>query len=140
MSPEDGSDIMLDGPIATTNDLWLQILSMSVTNGTANLVIHPPWNVTNGVYDLLYCTNLAPPISWQWVLRTDPGQTNLTVFNAADAQGFYRLGVPTSSAGTNFWLAFPSMYVYFSLDLSLYISSSVAATGTVSIPGLGLTS
>lgn len=138
MSPEDCSDITLDGPIATTNDLWLQILSMSVTNGTANLVIHPPWNVTNGVYELLYCTNLAPPVSWQWLLRTDPGQTNLIVSNAAPAQGFYRLGVPIGSAGTNFWLAFPSMYVYDSLDLSLYISSSVAATGTVSIPGLGL--
>jgi hypothetical protein len=39
----------------TTNDLWLQMVC--VTNQTANLIIHPPWNVTNGVYDLWYCTN-----------------------------------------------------------------------------------
>ena len=133
----------LYGPIPTTNDLWLEILSMSVTNGTANLVIHPPWNVTNGVYDLLYCTNLAPPISWHWMLRTDPGQRNLTVFNAAPAQGFYRLGPPddlvaTSSLGTNFWVAFPLMY-FAGGKMSLYISSPVGAIGSVTIPGLGIT-
>jgi len=143
MSPEDGSDITLDGPIATTNDLWLEILSMSVTNGTANLVIHPPWNVTNGVYDLLYCTDLAPPVSWQRLLRTDPGQTNLIVSDAANAQGFYRLGPPndlvaTSSLGTNFWVAFPLMYDAGG-EMSLYISSPVGATGSVTIPGLGIT-
>jgi hypothetical protein len=143
MSQEDGSDTTLDGPIATTNDLWLEILSMPITNGTANLVIHPPWNVSNGVYDLLYCTNLAPPISWHWVLRTDPGQTNLTVLNAVDAQGFYRLGPPddlvaTSSLGTNFWVAFPLMYDAAG-KMSLYISSPVGATGSVTIPGLGIT-
>ena len=70
----------------------------------------------NGVYDLLYCTNLAPPISWQWLLRTDPGQTNLTV-QRRRSQGFYRLGPPndlaaTDSLGTNFWLAFPNMVPY----------------------------
>jgi hypothetical protein len=93
------------------------------------------------VYDLLYCTNLAPPISWQWLLRTDPGQTNLTAPNAAIAQGFYRLGPPndlvaTSSLGTNFWLGFFDTYPY-GLSLSLRISSPVAFTGTVSIAGLG---
>jgi len=76
------------GPLHGTNDLWLEILSMSVSNATASLVIHPPWNVTNGVYDLLYCTNLAPPILWQWLLRTEPGQMNLTVANVAIPQGF----------------------------------------------------
>lgn len=130
--------ITSNGKTYGTNDLWLEILSMSVTNSTANLVIHPSWNVTNGVYDLLYCTSLAPPISWQWVLHTDPEQTNLTVFNAADAQGFYRLGVPDSSAGTSFWVAFFSV-VNNGGDLSLYISSAVGATGTVTIPGLGIT-
>jgi hypothetical protein len=143
MLPEDCSDIMFGGLIATTNDLWLQILSMSVTNGTANLVIHPPWNVTNGVYDLLYCTNLAPPGSWQWLLRTDPGQTNLTAPNAANTQGFYRLGPPNDlvangSLGTNFWVAFPLMYNALG-KISLYVSSPVGASGSVTIPGLGIT-
>ena len=118
----------------TTNDLWLQIIT--VTNGTATLAIHLPWNQTNGVYDLLYCTNLSPPISWQWLLRTEPGQTNLVVSNAVDAQGFYRLGSPNDliendSLGTNFWFAFPDLYYEFDNNLSLYISSPVAAAGTV---------
>ena len=131
------SGITSNGPRFTTNDLWLQILSMSVTNATAHLLIHPPWNVTNGVYDLLYCTNLAPPISWQWLLRTEPGQTNLTA-PAANAQGFYRLGPPNDSLGTDFWVAFFSV-VNNGSDLALYISSPVGATGTVTIPGLGIT-
>jgi hypothetical protein len=136
--------IVFNGKIAGTNDLWLEILSMSLSNATAHLVIHPPWNVTNGLYDLLYCTNLAPPISWQWLLRTDPGQTNLPAVSAPSPQGFYRLGLPndltaTSSLGTNFWLAFFNMYPSYGPNLSLYISSPVGAAGTVTIPGLGIT-
>ena len=125
--------------VFTTNDLWLQIIA--VTNHTASLVIHPPWNVTNEVYDLLYCTNLVPPIAWQWLLRSDPGQTNLIVPNATDAQGFYRLGPPNDltandSLGTNFWVAFCGLYENNNNKLSLSISSPVGATGTVITPGL----
>ena len=140
----DGGGMTFNGKTPGTNDLWLEILAMSLLNQTASLVIHPPWNVTNGVYDLLYCTNLAPPISWQWLLRTDPGQTDLTAPNAAIAQGFYRLGprndlVATSTLGTNFWLAFFHMYPFDGPNLSLYISSPVGATGTVTVPGFGIT-
>jgi hypothetical protein len=142
----DGGGMTFNGKTPGTNDLWLEILAMSLLNQTASLVIHPPWNVTNGVYDLLYCTNLAPPISWQWLLRTDPGQTDLTAPNAAIAQGFYRLGPPndlvaTSSLGTNFWLAFFYMYPYPDSvpNLSLYISSPVGAAGTVTVPAFGIT-
>ena len=96
-------------PNYTTNDLWLELLA--VTNSTAALAIHPAWNAPNDVYDLLYTTDIAPPSAWQRLLRTEPGQTNLTVANAADAQGFYRLGPPNdlaanSSLGTNFWGTF----------------------------------
>ncbi len=118
---------------------------VSVTNETASMVIHPPWNVTNGVYDLLYCTNLDAPISWQWLLRSDPGQTILTAGNATDGQGFYRLSSPNDlmandSLGTNFWVAFYQMdSTDGSNKLSFYISSPVGATGTVIIPGLGFT-
>ena len=150
--PDDGGDTNDEGGftnnfqahIYTTNDLWLQIIAC--TNHTASLVIHPPWNVTNGVYDLHYCTNLDAPIAWQWLLRTEPGQTNLVVANATDAQGFYRLGPPNDlplandSLGTNFWVAFFNMYNPASAnDFSLYISSPVGATGTVTIPGFGIT-
>jgi hypothetical protein len=131
-----GGGPTFNGRTPGTNDLWLQILSVS--NSTARLVIHPPWNVNNGIYELLYCTNLAPPISWQWLLRTAPGQTNLMVFNASDPQGFYRLEVPTDSTGTDYWLAFPLMYDAAG-DMSLYISSPVGAMGSVTIPGLGIT-
>ena len=124
----------------TTNDLWLQITGE--TNSTAFLVIHPPWNVTNGVYDLLYCTNLAPAIQWQWLLRTDPGQTNLIVNNATDAEGFYRLGplndlIANDSLGTNFWVAFMYLDQENSSYFSLYISSPMGVTGTVTIPPTG---
>jgi hypothetical protein len=104
MNPADGGDDTNDDgdtnsyaganfspmPI-TTNDLWLQLVC--ITNQTASLIIHPPWNVTNGICDLWYCTNLTAPISWQWLLRSDPGQTNLIVPNATDAHGFYRLSL-----------------------------------------------
>src|SRR5664280_672581 len=143
-----GFDEELDSPgtfspmlaVYDTNALWLEIIA--VTNHTASLVIHPPWNVTNEVYDLLYCTNLAPPSSWPWLLRSGPGQTNLTVANATDAQGFYRLGPPNDltandSLGTNFWLAFFHMDTLDGTpNLSLYISSPVGATGTVTTLGV----
>lgn len=127
--------------VFTTNQLWLQMIT--VTNSTASMVIHPPWNVTNGVYDLYYSTNVILPFaSWQWLLRTDAGQTNLIVPNATDADGFYRLGPPddltaNDSEGTNFWLAFCGLP--YGGNLSLSISSPVGATGTVTIPGLGIT-
>ena len=150
LNPGDGGDtngggytVNFQAHIYTSNDLWLQIVT--VTNQTASLIIHPPWDFTNGTYDLLYCTNLSPPISWQWLLRTDPGQTNLIVPNATDVQGFYRLGPPNDlmandSLGTNFWVMFYNLYDPSGAnDLSLYISSPMGATGTVTIPELGIT-
>jgi hypothetical protein len=81
--------------VFTTNDLWMQV---QMANTTGSLVIHPPWNVTNGVYDLFYTTNLAPS-AWQWLLRCVPGQTNLTVTGLADPQGFFILGLTNDADG-----------------------------------------
>ena len=125
----------------TSNQLYLEIIT--ITNDTAALTIHPPWYARNGVYDLGYCTDLTPTIDWQWVLRTEPGQTDLVVTNATDEQGFYGLRPlddlpPDDSLGTNFWLAFYTTSDGFS-DLSLYISSQVGATGRVTIPGFAIT-
>jgi hypothetical protein len=58
------SSMGADGPqmsqrVFGTNDLWLEITSW--TNSTANLTIHPPWNVTNGVWGLYFKPNLAVP-------------------------------------------------------------------------------
>jgi hypothetical protein len=124
----------------TTNDLWLEIISE--TNGTAHLVIHPPWNVTDGVWGLYFATNLALPFTnWTWLMNNEPGQTNLTATNLPTAQGFFRLGpvndlLAVSSLGTNFWLAFCNLDYGGLGDLSLYISSPVGATGTVIAPGV----
>ncbi|HVU07403.1 MAG TPA: IgGFc-binding protein [Verrucomicrobiae bacterium] len=43
------------------------------------------------------------------------------------------------SMGTDFWLAFFDMDDGYDYNLSLYISSQSGATGTVTIPGLGIT-
>ena len=125
--------------IPTTNDLWLEMIA--VTNGAVALTIHPPWDEINGVHDLYYTT--SPPISWQWLLRSQAGQTNLVVNNATNAQGFYRLAAAddlaaTDSLGTNFWMMFPSMVVEHPAYPSLYISSPVGATGAVVFPGVSV--
>jgi hypothetical protein len=126
----------------TTNDLWLQIIA--VTNGTANLVIHPPEDMMNGVYDLQYSTNLTLPETWQWLLRSNPRETNLMVSNATDAQGFYRLsapndGIANDSLGTNFWIAFNTVEDQNLGVPSVCVSSAVETSGTLTIPGLGFT-
>ena len=141
-----GSVPLIPRPVYTTNDLWLEITGKN--NQTAFLTIHPSWNIIKEVYDLYYTTNLSAPESWSWVLRSQAGQTNLTVNNATDEQGFYRLGplndpIGNDSLGTNFWLAFLYMGPYgdssAECHLWLYISSPAGASGTVAIPGLGIT-
>jgi hypothetical protein len=125
-------------PQYTSNDLYLKILG--VTSNVASLEIHEPPGVTAGVYDLLFRTNPQPPETWHWVLRTDPGQTNLAVSNAFGSEGFYALGKPNDfvandSLGTNFWLAFPTAVSTDGDNLfSLYISSPVTTTGIVTVP------
>lgn len=90
----------------STNDLWLEIIQM--TNTTADLVIHPPWNVTNSVYDLYFRTNLnlnpTSPFSLQWsrIERPTPGQTNLVVTHLLSDQGFFRLGPLTNAIRPGF--------------------------------------
>lgn len=121
-----------------TNLLWLQMIT--VTNQAASMVIHPPWKLTNEVYDLLYSTNFASH-SWQWLLRSFPRQTNVIAPNASGARGFYKLGSPNDlaandSLGTNFWVAFYSVYSDGNNLLSLAISSPLGATGTVVTPGM----
>lgn len=82
-----------------TNDLWLEIISM--TNEVGAFVIHSP--ETNAVYDLFMTTNLASNVpglnltNWAWLYRTAPGETNLTIANLRAAQGFFRLGTMTDS-------------------------------------------
>jgi hypothetical protein len=82
-----------------SNDLWLEMVSGSVTNGMADLIIHNPQDLTNNpVWDIFATTNLNVEWSglngtnWTWVYRTDPGETNVTVSAFSDLQCYYRLG------------------------------------------------
>ncbi len=128
-------------PMYLPDDLYLT--NFALANGTtAEFVIHQPSNITatNGMWDVFYTTNLAPPISWQWVLTNAPGLTTLYVTNATNAQGFYTIGFP--SAGTDFWLAFMNTEQEGRGSYMLYISSQVATSGTVcnpSVQGTGFT-
>ena len=83
-----------NGPIFGTNDLWLEITGKS--DDVASFVIHPPWNVTDGVYGLYFKTNLAIPYDWTWLLACASGQTNLVASNLPPAQAFFMLGDPTA--------------------------------------------
>ncbi|MCX5682084.1 MAG: hypothetical protein NT049_00130, partial [Planctomycetota bacterium] len=58
----------------------------------------PPWNVTNGVYDLFSTTNLVPSW-WNWVLRCAPGQTNITLTNMPLPMEFFILGLTNDTDG-----------------------------------------
>ena len=126
-------------PAYSPGDLYLT--NFAVNGPTNYLAIHWPTNVTDGL-NLFYTTNLSPPISWHWLMATPPGQTNLTVTNATDPQRFYVLGKTNSSAGTDFWVAFMGTIAGQGATCTLYISSQVASTGTVSNPygGLAFTS
>ena len=86
--------------LPTTNDLWLQMVGTTNTGTglTVWLVIHTPWNVTSGVYDLFATTNLAPG-AWQWVTRCAPGQTNLTVTGLASPMDFFQLATTNDADG-----------------------------------------
>ena len=65
---------------------------------TAFLMIHPLAGTNDGVYDLFATTNLAPS-AWQWVLRCNPGQTNLTVTGLAYPNEFFILGLTNDADG-----------------------------------------
>jgi hypothetical protein len=83
-----------EGYIFGTNDLWLQIVSGPVTNRTANLIVHPPWNDTDLTHDLYYTESLASSILWQFMMRC--AYTNVVVTDLCAAQGFFRLGPATN--------------------------------------------
>lgn len=94
MSSAGGYQYGFQAPTYTTNDLWLEIIGK--TNTSVSLVIHPPWTVTNGVYDLFSTTNLTPNV-WLWALRTAAGETSLTVTEQPDPMNFFRLGTMQDS-------------------------------------------
>jgi hypothetical protein len=99
-----GTNIQPQGfPAPTTNDLWLSV--SSVSNATANLVIHFPWNETNGICDLFGTTNLAANVpglnvtNWAWLTRTTAWQTNISIANLWPDMGSFMLGTMLDSDG-----------------------------------------
>ena len=88
----------------TADDLWLELIA--ITNATGYFVVHPPAaEATNGVYDLFVTTNLSPDVpglnltNWLWLLRTDPGETNLIVPNLTADTAFFMLGRTNDTDG-----------------------------------------
>jgi hypothetical protein len=108
----------------TTNDLWLEVVSVS--NATACLVIHVPWNVTNGVYDLFYTTNLTPPSTWICLSRCAPGQTNFVVTNLADPRGFFILGLTNDVDGDGLTDAYEKLVSHTDPNSPLTITTQPA--------------
>jgi hypothetical protein len=91
-------------PTYTTSDLWLEITGIS--GSIASLVVHPPSaELGTGVYDLFMTTNLNSNVpglnltNWLWILRTTPGETDLTVSNLPADQAFFILARTNDSDG-----------------------------------------
>ncbi len=76
---------------------------VAMTNQTASIIIHAP--DPNGVYDLFATTNLLPSVpglnatNWIWVMRCDPGQTNLIVTNLTFDICFFRAATTNDTDG-----------------------------------------
>jgi hypothetical protein len=88
----------------TDSELWLEIIAM--TDCTGFFVVHPPAaEAASGVYDLFMTTNLSPNVpglnltNWLWLLRTDPGETNLTVPHLPWGQAWFQLAKTNDADG-----------------------------------------
>jgi len=103
----DGGGAITSGIVSWgTNDLYLEIKGLSPNQTNSYLVIHPPWNETNGVWDVFGTTNLAFAVgglnltNWAWVLRSGLWQTNVSVINfSISGQSYFRLGTMLDSDG-----------------------------------------
>ena len=96
-SPDDNTDSGAAGFDYTTNDLWLELVSLTNdSTASATLLIHAP---QPSVFDLFFAPSLPPANSqgWYWVARALPGETNLSVPNLPTAAGFFILGTPTET-------------------------------------------
>ena len=100
----EGGGTTFDAKFYTTNDLWLEIVTL--TNATGFFIVHPPEaEATTGVYDLFMTTNLSPNVpglnltNWLWLLRTDPGETNLIVPDLWADQAYFMLGRTNDTDG-----------------------------------------
>ena len=93
-----------------SNDLWLEITN--VAGNAADFIIHTP---DEAAYDLFSTTNLALDVpglnatNWVWLVRTDVGQTNVTITNLWPELGFFRLGTMLDSDSDGLTDAFENL-------------------------------
>jgi hypothetical protein len=101
----------------SSDELWLEFVLR--TNATGWLVIHPPEAESGNAFDLYCTTNLsafAPGLNgtnWQWVLRCNPGQTNLIATNLTAKQCYFILGRTNDSDGDGLSTAFENLVAHF---------------------------
>jgi len=111
---EGGGGTELTGWSYPSNVLWLELVT--VTNQIGAFIVHSP--DTTGVYDLFATTNLSPNVAgfnltnWFWVLRTLPGQTNLTVTNLTATESYFRLANTNDTDGGGFSDAFERLVTH----------------------------
>jgi hypothetical protein len=89
----------------SSDELWLEITGVTPSDRTGYFVIHPPSSEADGVYDLFATTNLSISVpglngtNWTWLLRTEPGHTNLAVNHLTASECFFRLGRTNDTDG-----------------------------------------
>jgi hypothetical protein len=126
MDVADGSGAAFSFP---NDQLWLQIAGVSSNRTQSYLVIHTP--EVNAVYDLFRTTNLncrttgLNGTNWEWVLRSNPGQTNLTITNITTGQCFFRLGRTNDTDGDGLSDAFEILVSHTDLNNADQNSNSI---------------
>jgi hypothetical protein len=90
-----GADV--HAQVLTTNNLWLEL--KGITNYSAALAIHRPWNDTNLTHDLFFATNLCSTNPWQFVMRCV--NSNVVVAHLPAAGGYFRLGQTNGNLTVN---------------------------------------
>jgi hypothetical protein len=92
---------LLEGGQYGADDLWMEAgLSNSGPASLLSIIIHPPDGGT--CWDVFGTTNLALNgwlnlTNWAWILRTEIGETNVTLTNLWPELGFFRLGTMLDS-------------------------------------------
>ena len=89
------------------DDLQLDI--EDATNGVVSLTVLNPISLTNSpVWDVFGISSLSES-NWTWLVRTEPGQTNLLVPMLSEVESYYRLAATNDSDADGLTDAFESL-------------------------------
>ena len=101
------SKISARGLAPLADDLQLDI--EDATNGVVSLTVLNPISLTNSpVWDVLGISSLSES-NWTWLVRTEPGQTNLLVPMLSEVESYYRLAATNDSDADGLTDAFESL-------------------------------